>query len=989
MIKKIFKIILIWIPVSVILFIIIIFVALSLYLTPARVESIAAAAFNKMSYGTLLLKVNKFSLHSGFEASNIVIRNGKEFGETKFAEIDRLALKYSLFSMLIGNIYFEEIGIYKPRIYLKQKDGIWNTARLMKPGAGKQESEGSEKEPAERPREKENDEISLPISVKLLLNFRLDDLRVYIAGDNFNSSAEGLTYHLGLFVPPFKKIPKSLKAVLLLKTMKMELNPKGSSSKGSSSKGSSSKGSSSKGSSSKGSSSKGSSSKGSSSKGSSSKGSSSKGSSSKGSSSKGSSSKGSVDISFSNKEAGVKTPLVFNWKLVFDSNERSKEFASTLRLGAENAPVHYKNTFLAPLNFLISYDMLYNPANDHLKISSLSVSFKNNKWLSLTGDINRISTKPEFNIRITESKIILSELYPYFLSFTGDKRTKFGGTISFFPMAITGNIANIIIEGQLNLRDIYLKNPETETVLSQLKLSYSVKKKNNDISLSAGIDIPSVSVNPGRDKLGSNGISMRLDLSAYNDFQRLDVNNFLLKVFNPDSGRPSLDIALNGDVKMLPDMSGKINIFKFTFQKDNLSDGIKNKYLSRVQLKKPVDLSLDLKFVLAGNQAKADLGMLVKVPDYDINDLRIDAVFAQDKKAKRIRLDKFAAGSRDFGVKIGAAGWIDTAAAPFSDSDIRITAELDSPKMKPVYGPWNLSGMFKFDLNMKGDIKTGKTSGSIQINKLFVKNRESLLSIEDINMDFPFEYKFASGPVKSRIAVDKAQLIDNENFKERENFTVKSVKAEHPVRNTEIEYARDFSATLFFRNNAFEITKMKMYVLNGAVYGRDILFYLADMPATRNFKNVEYKLTLDAVNVDIERLRHNNPDKKEKSEAELSLNAQFAGKGLDMFFGKGKDRGKELNVKGFININKIGEKSARKLYENLTQEKGKSKIGVARFVLDNTMIIKGFNYNLDIGLMDVDVSLGRKAIGYVILVEDIRITRMPIQEYMNNLFGGN
>jgi hypothetical protein len=341
--------------------------------------------------------------------------------------------------------------------------------------------------------------------------------------------------------------------------------------------------------------------------------------------------------------------------------------------------------------------------------------------------------------------------------------------------------------------------------------------------------------------------------------------------------------------------------------------------------------------------------------------------------------------SRTAGLKIGAIGRIDTAAPPFSDSDLSITAELDSPQMKPIYGSWNLSGRFKLTFNMKGDINTGKTSGNIKINNLFVNNKESLLSIEDLNMDFPFEYHFASGIVESRIAVDKIQLFDNENFKEKENFTIRSVKAKHPARKIEFEYAKDFAATMFFRNNAFEITKMKMYVLDGAVYGRDILFYLADMPATRNFKNVEYRLVLDAANVDIGKL--DNPDRKGRSEAELSLNAHFSGKGLDMFLGKGKDRGKELNTKGFIDINKIGEKFAKKLFEGLNEEKGKSKIGIAQYVLDNTMNIKGFNYNLDIGLMDVEVALSRRAIGYLILVEDIRITRMPIQEYLNNIFG--
>jgi hypothetical protein len=640
---------------------------------------------------------------------------------------------------------------------------------------------------------------------------------------------------------------------------------------------------------------------------------------------------------------------------------------------------------------LISYDMLYDPRGDHLKISNLSVALKNNKWINLTGDINKISSQQEFNLIITESKIVLSDIYPYYVGFTGDKKTKFGGILSLFPMKITGNSSHNNIDGKVNLNNFFYKNPEINTSIQQLNLAYSIKKTNKDISLNAGIYIPFVSLGLGMDKLGANGISIDVDMLAYNDFQRLEVRDLKLKVFNPESKQPALDFALKGDIKLAPefsgtDLSGKVNISKFTFKKENFSDGIKNKYMASLPFKKPVDLNLDLKFALSENITKADIVMLVKVPDYDLNDLRLDTDFMQDKKAQKIRLNKFSLGSSSMGVKIGAAGWIETKTI-LSDSDVRIAVEANFPKMKTVYGHWDLSGRFNFDFAMKGDLKTGKTSGNIRIKDLYVKNRESLLSVEDLNMDFPFDYKFMSGPVESRIAADKVQLIENENFKDKDNFTIKSIKARHPVRNMEFEYAKDFSAALFFRNNAFEITKMKMYVLNGPVYGRDILFYLADMPSTRSFKNVEYRLALDVSNVDMGKI--DNPDRISKSNAELSLNARFSGKGLDMFLGKGKDKGKELNTKGFISINKIGGKIANRLFKGLNEEKGKSKIGVAQVVLDNTMIIRGFDYNLDIGLMDVKVSLGRKALGYAVLVDDIKITRMPIQVYLNNIFRRN
>ncbi|MCU0821698.1 MAG: hypothetical protein MUC95_04395, partial [Spirochaetes bacterium] len=324
---------------------------------------------------------------------------------------------------------------------------------------------------------------------------------------------------------------------------------------------------------------------------------------------------------------------------------------------------------------------------------------------------------------------------------------------------------------------------------------------------------------------------------------------------------------------------------------------------------------------------------------------------------------------------------------PFSDSDLKLSVRLNSPEMKSIYGPWKLSGLFELSAAMKGDLKTGTANGKIFIDKFFVRNDESKLSVDDINMDFPFEYNFkAAGPGESRIAVNKAEVIDNANFKAKENFRIKSIKSKHPARDIQFEFVKDFAAIMFFRNNAFEIVKLKTYVLDGAVYGRDIIFNLADMPYTGSFKNVEYRLILDVTNVDIGYL--DNPDPKAKTRnAELSLNANFSGTGLDMFIGKGKDRSKELRVKGFININKVGKDFANKLMKGLNEHKGESKLGVVQPVMDNVTTVRGLNYNLDMGLMYANVSFERRLLDFVITVEEIHYDRISIQEYLNSLFG--
>ena len=911
---RLIKILFLWLPASIIVIIIIALIVLKLYLSPKRVEELAVSNFNQLSNGALSLKVNDFSPYGGFEIRDIVIRNGEEFNKTKFAQIDRLVLRYNLFSMLIGNLHIRELGIYEPRIYLKEKNGIWNAARLMKPGGEKKEGEKPEEKPSA------SEEIALPVSVNFLLNFKLEDLSVFVNGESFNTSVEGLTFNTGIYIPPFKRIPLSMKAVSLLETMKLELNPKGV-----------------------------------------------------------------MDVSFSNKDAGIKTPLILSWKLIFDKSGKKPLFGSEFRFGMHKAPVRFRRSYLAPLDFMISYDIIYYPQSDFLKIKDLGISFRQNRWINIAGDVMDVTGSQKFDLHMTESRISLSDLYPYFLNFTGDRSTRFGGSVSLYPLTIKGDLSSSDISGTLGLKDIYFKNPSIETSIPEINLSYDVKKRNEDMKISAGLNIRHIIAALGRDKLGDNGISLRLDINSKDNFRLIDINNFSFKVFNPATGGNALNLIVAGNAD-LKDFAGNIKISRFTFIKDNLSAAVKQKYLSTFPLAKPLDISLDLNFAM-GDITKARLAALIRVPDYDINDLKINTDIVQDNPEQKIRINYLNIGTKTTGLSLNADGFIETKTAPFSDSDIKLVLKFERPELKPVFGPWELSGLIQVSANLKGDLKTGRAYGTFGTNDLFVNNAESMLSVEDMDLAFPFEYNFASGPVESRIAVNKTQVMENENFRETDNFTIRSIKAKHPARNMQYEYVSDFASAMFFKNNAFEISKMRMYVLDGAVYGRDILFYLADMPATGNYKNVEYRVILDVTNVDIGKL--DNPDSEKKTrEAELSLNANLAGKGLDMFMGKGKDRSKELNVKGFVNINKVGEEFANRLFKGLSEEKGKSKLGIIQPIVDNTVIIKGFKYNLDIGLMDVEVNLKRKMVGYLIFIEDIKRRRIPIQEYLNNIFGG-
>jgi hypothetical protein len=908
---KSLRIVLIWIPACIILLIALSLLTLKLYLSPERVENLIVSHFNEMAYGDVTLKVKDFSPYSGFEIHNLIIRNGEEFSRSKFVEIERLVFRYEFFSMLIGNVRFREIGIYKPRIYLEERRGVWNAARLMKPAEGLPEEEEIE-EPIEKPPTKE---IHLPISAEFLFKFILEDLRLSVKGSNFSSSVKGLTLNVDVWVPPFKRIPKSIEAVSLLEKMRVELNPREE-----------------------------------------------------------------MDVSFYSRDAEISPPLILTWKLIFDKKRGGKpEFASIFKFGTYKTPVRFKRSHLAPLNFMISYDLYYNPLDDYLKLNHLGVTFRGRRWLQVTGSVKKVMTEQNINLRMTESDIALSDLYPYFLSITGDRKTTFRGSVSLFPLTVRGNPTKMDIDGVINLRKIYFKNQSIEASVPSLELSYSVFKRGATMRILSRLRLPHLFYSLERDRSGDNGLYLESDISAFNNFQRVEINDLGVRYFSPAARRSALSLAMNGNLYLEPTLRGRVKISRFRFMRKPLLDMLPKRFrekIADVPLEKPVDMNLDLSFAL-GEITRAALGMMVKVPDYNINDLKLGMSVIQDGGKKRITLRSFTLGSRSKGLSISARGTVDLKSPPVSDMNLKLMVSLNSPTMKAIYDPWRIKGDFKLNTLVRGDLKNGKASGDIRIERFFVRNDDMKLAVDDINLAFPFEYYFTPQyRGESRIAVDKSQVIENENFRERENFTIKSVKSKHPARDIQFEYMKDFGATMFFRNNTFEIVKLKAYVLDGALYGRDILFNLADMKPD----NMEFRLILDVTNVDIGKMDEPDPAKKSR-DAELSLNANFDGMGVDVK--------KELNIKGFVNIYKIGEEFANRLMKGLSEEKGKSKLGVAQPVVDNFMLPKRFSFNLDKGLVYTTVDIERKTVSKVMGVsiknDQIKFERIPIQEYLRKV----
>jgi hypothetical protein len=316
--------------------------------------------------------------------------------------------------------------------------------------------------------------------------------------------------------------------------------------------------------------------------------------------------------------------------------------------------------------------------------------------------------------------------------------------------------------------------------------------------------------------------------------------------------------------------------------------------------------------------------------------------------------------------------------APFSDSDLKLSAKFDARKKRRIMGEMDIEGLLDISASMKGDLESGSAAGAVRMEGLSVNSREKLLSLKNLNLNFPFRYGFRKKPAgESLLTVRKNQIIENPHFQDKPNFTIASISARHPARKISVEYLKDFQSYIAFKDNLFEISGLRAYILDGSLYGRRILFSIADL----NTHNMEYLLELDATNIDIDRL--DRPDLKEKTRrAELSFNANIAGRDLDI--------GRQLNMDGYVNIHKIGTDFANSLMKGLSEKKGKSILGIAQPVLDNSMTIREFNFDILNGLIYSKVSLNRRLLGNLFRIKDdtIEFERIPIQEYLRKVRKG-
>jgi len=141
--KKIFKIFLLSFSVFLVTAIIAIIIIYKIYITKEFVKNQIIHLFKSSFNREISLNITDISLFKGIEVKNLIIYNPPFADERIFIKIDRLKLKYDIFTLLFLKLKINEITFINPQINLQYFPNrrIWNFSDFVKSTPKKEKTE--------------------------------------------------------------------------------------------------------------------------------------------------------------------------------------------------------------------------------------------------------------------------------------------------------------------------------------------------------------------------------------------------------------------------------------------------------------------------------------------------------------------------------------------------------------------------------------------------------------------------------------------------------------------------------------------------------------------------------------------------------------------------------------------------------------------------------------------------------------------------------
>ncbi len=397
------------------------FVVTGVYLflmRPAHVEARVKQIVHSMTKADIELKVEKASLLYGFDLRKVVLKDRKTGG--KIFTADRVNLDLSIPSLLIGHIGIRELGLYKPTIYLLEKNGRWNYQALTGPPAKEQ--------PADKKAARKDDDggsvpesISTYLPVKIYTNVNIEDLSFIYKSvgkrETTDLNMKGLHLRVAVITKTFTSIPLNAQILELLDTFIVAMNPYRP-----------------------------------------------------------------LEMGFHGRST-IAGDLRFGVVLYRGVNpdSRKPEFLTRIDLNSNKLIVRRRGRLPLPVGIVLFYDTIYDAGKDRLVIRSLDLRHRTsgnreNVWLSLKARVSNISTHGrDVLLNISHSRIALTPLRTLLTRVFG-RAPRFGGTVELAPLQLSGKLDNLRLTGSIRANRAFFQEHYIRTLDAKLDASMDLHR---------------------------------------------------------------------------------------------------------------------------------------------------------------------------------------------------------------------------------------------------------------------------------------------------------------------------------------------------------------------------------------------------------------------------------------------------------------------------------------------------------------------------------
>ncbi|MEW6526737.1 MAG: AsmA family protein [Spirochaetota bacterium] len=675
-----------------------------------------------------------------------------------------------------------------------------------------------------------------------------------------------------------------------------------------------------------------------------------------------------LSFSFVSRDISAGPPLLFTFNLVY--NPEGKQLFSSFKCGTYNTPVRFSRKHVAPLNVRIEYDIAYNSLNDAVHCKILRVVFGTSVWISFAGTIEHVNSEPEIQFAMLDSNIKLNEMYQYTNVLLGPK-PYFNGSISIFPLTIQGNIHTLTVKGAIRGQKVAFATDGFSVTIPLIEIPYLVILRNPVVEASIDIGIPHFVYALDENRSRDNSISLQCNVVYNLNSSMLDIQKVVVVHRAPEIAAETIRVEVSGSVNLGDVVAASIGVSTLRFDIPSIAFSLPSplkQSLTSSPITKPVTVRLKADVITSAQTNSINLNAFGKIPDYSIDDLTIAASVTQKPQKGKIDIAYCEVSSKKHYASIHIKGSVVTKDEVSLDVDAGVHV---APRVPISFGNYTVNGILNVLLRLKGTMQSLVAKGNLQSQKLILSNDAGKLFVGPVDMDIPIAYTMGQS---FKMPFDSADVMNIELFKQKENFSIGKIVALHPSRNIAFEYVTNAHGYIGFKRNIMEIKNLQAEVLRGTVTLKELNFNLADL----NPQHMEFRLALNANDIDIGKL-----DKPESirinKDALLSLNAQVMGKNLNI--------AQDFDISGSINIYKVGEDFANRLFKGINEERGKSKLGMGQFAVDNSLIITGFDFYMDKGLVYPTVFFKKKVLGVFVTVnnEQVRYERIPVVEFFNRV----